>query len=74
MASNSFRKHCSNVFFRCFAFRFVIKTDILHIIVGSLLQTRRKAGHKTLEQRFLKEFKATYKTSGEAELKQQNAI
>ena len=31
-------------------------------------KTKRKAGDKTLVQRFLKEFKATCKTSGETEL------
>ena len=36
-----------------------------------LWQTKRKQADKTLEQRFLKEFKATCKNSVESELKQQ---
>ena len=39
-----------------------------------LLQTKSKPADKTLEQRFLKEFKATCKNFGEVELKQQKAI
>ena len=35
---------------------------------------KRKASDKTLEQHFLKEFKATCKNCSEPELKQQNAI
>ena len=38
------------------------------------LQTNCKAADKTLEQRFLEKFKATYKNSGEFELKQQKGI
>ena len=34
-------------------------------------ETKPKAVDKTLQQRFLKEFKATCKNSGESELKQQ---
>ena len=51
----------------------MIKTEILPIIMYSrfLLQLKHKAVDKTLEQCFLKEFKATCKTSGESELKQQ---
>ena len=37
-------------------------------------KTKRKAGDRILEKRFLKELKATCKNSGKAELKQQKAI
>ena len=37
-------------------------------------KTKCEAADKILEQRFLKEFKATCKNSGESELKQQKAI
>ena len=61
-------------FIHCLALCFVIKTEILPIIIGFLLQTKNKAADKTLEQHFLKEFKATCEKSGESEIKQQKAI
>ena len=58
-----------------FFFFFVIKTEILSIIVAFYnLQTKHKAADKTLEQCFLKEIKATCKNSGDSELKQQKAV
>ena len=39
-----------------------------------LLRMKRKAADKSMEQRYLKEFKATCKTSGESELKQQKEM
>ena len=56
---------------------FVIKTEILPIIRGFVANTKdqkHKAADETLEQHFLKEFKATWKNPGESELKQQKAI
>ena len=56
-----------------FVLSFVIKRDFAHNH-RFLLQKKHKATDKTLEQCFLKELKATYKTSSESELKQQKAI
>ena len=51
------------------------KIEILTIIIGLLLDTKRKTADKTLEQCFLKEFKAACETLGESsELKQRSAI
>ena len=41
------------------------------VVLAQIHKTKRKAADKTLEQRFLKEFKAICKNSSESELKQQ---
>ena len=47
----------------------MVKTEILPIINRKfLLLTKRKTADKTLKQCFLKEFKATCKSSSESEL------
>ena len=74
MALNSFRNHCSNVLSAALCFFFCDENGNLTHNHRFLLQTKRKAAHTTLEQRFLKEFKATCKISSESELKQQKAI
>ena len=59
---------------RCFALRFVIKTEILLTIIDFYCKRSANAEDKSLEQCFLKEFKATCKNSCESKLKQQKAI
>ena len=58
VAFNSFRKCCSNVLPAALCFCFVIKTEILPIMLGFYNKTARKAMDKTLGQSFLKEFNA----------------
>ena len=75
MALNSFRKHSSNVLSTVLLCAlFCDKNGNLAPNHGFLLQTKRKAADKGLEKCFLKEFKATYKNSGESEQKQQETI
>ena len=59
-------------FRHCFVLRFVIKMEILPIIMG--FARKSKAADKTLEKCFPKEFKATCKNFGESLLKPQKAI
>ena len=70
MALNSFRKHCSNVLSS--SLHFVIKTYDYGQDFHFYHKTKRKATDKTLEQHFLKKFKATCKNS-ESQLKQKNS-
>ena len=69
MTLNSFRKHFLNVLFT--VFRFVCNKNYDHGQDFHFYhKTKRKAADKTLEQRFLKEFKDTCNTSGDSELKE----
>ena len=58
---------------RCFVFRFVNNGNLAHNH-KFLLQTKCRAVDKSLEQRFLKEFKATCKSFSKSELKHQKVI
>ena len=73
MALNSFRKRCSNVYPLLYA-SFVIKMEILPIIMFLLHMKHITADFKTLEQRFLKEFMTTCRKSSESELQQQSDL
>ena len=71
LALNSFRKPCSNVLYPVFALHLQIKKhDYGHDFRFYHKTFKRKVADKTLQQRFLKEFKATCKNSIESELKQ----
>ena len=74
MALNFFRKCCSNVLSTALGFVKKKKKGNLAPNHRFFLQTKCKAADKTLEQCFLKEFKATCKKSGESEIKQQKVI
>ena len=60
VALNSFRKRCSNVLSLLCVLFWDKKGNLVHNH-RFLLQTKRKVADKTLEQRFLKEFKAMCK-------------
>ena len=78
MALNSFRKRYSKVV-QCFICHFMLCFQVIKTYdYGQDFCFHHKTKHKTvdttLEQHFLKEFKATCKNSGESELKQQKEI
>ena len=59
---NHLIQNVAPMFIHCFVLHFVIKMEILPIIIDFLLQIKYKAVDKTLEQNLLTEFKATCKT------------
>ena len=66
--------HAPRMFYPLFCTSFCDKNGKLADNHRFLLQTKRKAADKALEQCFLKEFKAMCKNSDESELKQKKAI